>query len=264
MDINLTIMGWNLVALLTMMFIGWLISIIARNVTIVDTLWGLGFVLVAWITFFFGEGYALRKGLMAVLATLWGLRLAGHLTWRNWGAGEDPRYGSWRKASGNRFWIVSLFKVFILQAVFLWVISLALQIGQMAPIPDHFSGLDYLGLSVWLLGFFFESVSDFQLSRFKADPENKGKVMDQGLWRYSRHPNYFGESLIWWGIFLIALATPNSWWTVISPLVITAVLLKMTGIPLMEKSIANGRPGYKDYIKHTNAFIPWFPRKENS
>jgi steroid 5-alpha reductase family enzyme len=227
MDINLTIMGWNLVALLTMMFIGWLISIIARNVTIVDTLWGLGFVLVAWITFFFGEGYALRKGLMAVLATLWGLRLAGHLTWRNWGAGEDPRYGSWRKASGNRFWIVSLFKVFILQAVFLWVISLALQIGQMAPIPDHFR-------------------------------------MNQGLWRYSRHPNYFGESLIWWGIFLIALATPNSWWTVISPLVITVVLLKMTGIPLTEKSISGRRPGYKDYIKHTNAFIPWFPRKETS
>ena len=264
MDITITIMGWNLIALLTMMFIGWLISLMFQNVTIVDTLWGLGFVLVAWITFSYGEGYALRKGLIAVLTTLWGLRLAGHLSWRNWGAGEDPRYGSWRKAAGERFWMISLFKVFILQAVFLWVISLALQIGQLAATPGRLTGFDFLGLCLWLLGFFFESVSDFQLARFKANPRNKGKVMNQGLWAYSRHPNYFGESLIWWGIFVIALATPNSWWTIISPLVITAVLLKMTGIPLIEKTISDKRPGYRDYMMKTNAFIPWFPRKENT
>jgi steroid 5-alpha reductase family enzyme len=264
METVLTTLALNLVALLTMMCIGWLISLVFHNVTIVDTLWGLGFVMVAWITFYSGDGYILRKGLMALLTTLWGLRLAGHLTWRNWGAGEDPRYGSWRKASGKQFWIVSLFKVFILQAVFLWVISFALQVGQIAPGPDHLTGFDLLGLLVWLLGFFFEAVGDFQLARFKADPGTRGKVMNQGLWKYSRHPNYFGESLIWWGIFLIALATPNSWWTVISPLVITAVLLKMTGIPLTEKSISDRRPGYKDYIKQTNAFFPWFPRKENS
>ena len=264
MEITLTIMSWNLIALLTMMFIGWMISLVFHNVTIVDTLWGLGFVLVVWITFSMTGGYPARKTLIAVLTTLWGLRLAAHLSWRNWGAGEDPRYGSWRKASGNRFWIISLFKIFVLQAIFLWVISLALQIGQIASTPGHLTAFDFLGLSVWLLGFIFESVSDFQLARFKADPNNKGKVMNQGLWAYSRHPNYFGESLIWWGIFLIALATPNSWWTVISPLVITVVLLKMTGIPLTEKSISSRRPAYKDYIKHTSAFIPWFPRKENS
>ena len=251
-------------ALLTMMLIGWLISLLFNNVTIVDTLWGLGFVLVAWITFFLADGYPARKWLISVLTTLWGLRLAGHLSWRNWGAGEDPRYGSWREAAGNRFWLISLFKVFLLQAIFLWVISLPLQIGQLAALPDHLTGLDYLGLSVWLLGFFFESVSDFQLARFKADSTNKGKVMRQGLWAYSRHPNYFGESLVWWGLFLIALTTPNGWWTVISPIVITTVLLKMTGIPLMEKSIADQRPGYVEYIKSTNAFIPWFPGKENS
>jgi len=264
METTLTIMGCSFVALLTMMFIGWLISLLFRNVTVVDSLWGLGFVLVAWITFFMAEGYHLRKLLIVVLTTLWGLRLAAHLSWRNWGAGEDPRYGSWRKASGKRFWIVSLFKIFILQAIFLWVISLALQIGQIASTPDQLTGFDFLGLALWLLGFFFESVSDFQLARFKADPNNKGKVMNQGLWAYSRHPNYFGESLIWWGIFLITLATPNSWWTVISPVVITVVLLKMTGIPLTEKSISDRRPEYKDYIKHTNAFFPWFPRKEKS
>jgi steroid 5-alpha reductase family enzyme len=252
-----------LVALIVLMFIGWLISLIYRNVTIVDSLWGLGFVLVAWITFSFDKGYVLRSGLIAVLTTLWGLRLTAHLSWRNWGAGEDPRYGSWRKAAGDRFWLVSLLKVFLLQAVFLWVISLAVQIGQISPAPDYMTWLDLLGLVIWTLGFAFETASDLQLARFKSDPDNAGKVMSKGLWAYSRHPNYFGESLVWWGIFLIALATPSSWWTVISPLVITVVLLKMTGIPLTEKSIADKRPGYTDYIKQTNAFIPWFPRKEN-
>ena len=264
MEITLAIMGWNFLALLVMMFIGWLISLAFNNVTAVDTLWGLGFVVVAWITFFLADGYPARKYLISILVTLWGLRLAGHLSWRNWGSGEDPRYGSWRRAAGSRFWLVSLFKVFLLQAVFLWVISLALQVGQLAPLPEHLTGFDYLGLAVWLLGFLFESVSDYQLARFKAVASNKGRVMRQGLWAYSRHPNYFGESLVWWGIFLIAFSTPNSWWTVVSPIVITVVLLKMTGIPLMEKSIADKRPAYADYIKNTNAFVPWFPRKEIS
>ena len=262
MEMMLTIMGWNLTALLSLMFIGWVISLAIRNVTIVDTLWGLGFVMVAWITFYASEGFVLRKGLIAVLTTLWGIRLAIHLSFRNWGVGEDPRYGIWREASGERFWIVSLFKIFLLQAVFLWVISFALQIGQLSPIPERLVWLDFLGASIWLLGFLFESISDFQLSRFKSDPESEGKVMNQGLWAYSRHPNYFGEAMIWWGIFLISFASPNSWWTVISPLVITTVLLKMTGIPLTEKSIAERRPGYSDYVKRTNAFFPWFPRKE--
>ena len=264
MEFTLTIMGWNFLALLAMMFIGWLISLTFNNVTVVDTLWGLGFVVVAWITFFLADGYPVRQYLITILVTLWGLRLAGHLSWRNWGAGEDPRYGAWRRAAGSRFWLVSLFKVFLLQAVFLWVISLALQVGQLTPLPEHLTGFDFLGLSVWLLGFLFESVSDYQLARFRADSRNKGRVMKQGLWAYSRHPNYFGESLVWWGIFLITISTPNSWWSVISPIVITVVLLKMTGIPLMEKSIADKRPGYADYIRNTSAFVPWFPRKENS
>ena len=172
--------------------------------------------------------------------------------------------GSWRRAAGSRFWLVSFFKVFLLQAVFLWVISLALQVGQLAPLPEHLTWFDFLGLAVWLLGFLFESVSDYQLARFKAVSGNKGRVMRQGLWAYSRHPNYFGESLVWWGIFMIALSAPGSWWTIVSPVVITIVLLKMTGIPLMEKSIAHKRPGYADYVENTNAFVPWFPRKENS
>jgi len=260
----ITVLGWNFAAVLAMMMIGWLISLYYRNVTIVDSLWGLGFVLIAWITFYFSAGFPGRKTLIATLVTVWGLRLSLHLTSRNWGADEDPRYREWRKKSGERFWIVSLFKIFLLQAVFLWVISLVLQFGQLSPAPKSLTWLDLLGVLVWLTGFLFEAIGDRQLARFKADPANKGLVMDRGLWAYSRHPNYFGEFLIWWGFFLITLSTPNSWWTVISPLVITAVLLKMTGIPLTEEAIVKTRPGYKDYIERTSAFVPWFSRKDVS
>ena len=262
MQTAITTMGWNLAVIVAMMIIGWLISLRYRNVTIVDSLWGLGFVLIAWITFSLSEGFPGRKTLIAVLVTVWGMRLSIYLSRRNWGAAEDPRYGKWRKRSGERFRVVSLFKVFLLQAIFLWVIALVLQYGQLSQTPDHFVWLDMLGVFIWVIGFFFEAVGDWQLARFKADPANKGRVMDRGLWAYSRHPNYFGEFLIWWGLFLITLSTPNSWWTVISPLIITAVLLKMTGIPLTEGTIVKTRPGYEDYIKRTSAFVPWFARKK--
>lgn len=256
-----TILLINYLAVLTMMLVGWVISLIYRNVTIVDSLWGLGFVLIAWLTFGMADGFVGRKLLIALLVTAWGLRLMIHLSLRNWGHGEDPRYAAWRKKSGDRFWLVSLVKVFILQSIFLWIIALALQWGQIGQQPDALTWLDYVGLVLWTFGFFFEAVGDWQLARFKADPDQKGRVMNTGLWAYSRHPNYFGESLVWWGLFLIALAT-SGWWTVISPLVITTVLLKMTGVALMEKAIVSTRPGYREYIRTTNAFIPWFPKKE--
>ena len=264
MELYLHVAGLNLAIVLIMMFIGWLISLPTRNVTVVDSLWGLGFVLVAWNTFFFSEGFAGRSAMIALLTTLWGLRLSIHLSVRNWGKGEDPRYGKWREKGGERFWLTSLFKVFMLQAVFMWVISLVLQSGQMSPLPERFVWLDALGVFVWAVGFFFEAVGDWQLARFKADPANQGKVMDEGLWAYTRHPNYFGEFLIWWGFFIITLATPGGWRTVICPLIVTAVLLKMTGIPLTEKTITEKRPGYRAYVKKTNAFIPWFPGKDKS
>ena len=256
------IMGWNFAAVVAMMIIGWIISLKYRNVTIVDSLWGLGFVLIVWITFFLTDGFLGRKALIAVLATVWGMRLSFYLSRRNWGTGEDPRYGEWRIKSGERFWVVSLFKVFLLQAIFLWFISLVLQYGQLSPTPNQFVWLDMLGVSIWLIGFFFEAVGDWQLARFKADPASKGRVMDQGLWAYTRHPNYFGEFLIWWGFFLIALSTPKGWLTVISPIIISAVLLKMTGVPLKENTIVKTRPGYRSYINRTSAFVPWFSRKE--
>jgi len=252
----------NLAAVVAMMILGWLISLKYRNVTVVDSLWGLGFVLIAWITLLLSDAFAARSVLIAAMVTLWGLRLSLYLTWRNWGKVEDPRYGLWRAESGDRFWLVSLFKVFILQALFMWCISLSPQMGQLSQIPQHLTWLDALGTIVWTAGFLFESIGDWQLARFKSNPENKGKVMDRGLWAYTRHPNYFGEFLVWWGLFLVTLATPGSWWTVCSPIIVTAVLLKMTGIPLTEKTISSTRPGYPEYVKRTNAFIPWFPQKE--
>jgi len=262
MQDTITIMGWNLVAVVTMMIIGWLISLWYRNVTIVDSLWGLGFVLIAWITFSLSEGFPVRKTFITVLVTVWGMRLSIYLSKRNWKGGEDPRYGEWRKKSGERFWLVSLTKVFVLQAIFLWIIALVLQKGQLSPRPNQIVWLDIIGMFIWLIGFAFESTGDWQLARFKADPANKGRVMDRGLWAYSRHPNYFGEFLIWWGFFLITLSTPNSWWTIVSPILITVVLLKMTGVPLTEKTIVKTRPGYNEYIARTSSFFPWFPKKE--
>jgi steroid 5-alpha reductase family enzyme len=204
-----------------------------------------------------------------VLTTLWGLRLALHILIRNWGHGEDRRYQAWRAQYGARFWWVSLFTVFGLQGVLLWAISLVLQVGQLSAIPARLSAiparlvvLDFMGVIIWAVGFIFEAVSDWQLYRFKAVPENKGKVMKKGLWAYTRHPNYFGESLVWWGLFLITLATPGSGWVVISPLLIGFLLLKVSGVTLLEKTIVDSRPEYAEYIKSTSSFIPWFPRKE--
>jgi steroid 5-alpha reductase family enzyme len=262
MELNWGTLGWNLAALVILMTLGWLVSLPSRNVTVVDSLWGLGFVLAAWVTFALADGFSGRRWLVTVLTTLWGLRLCAYLSYRNWGKGEDPRYGKWRQASGENFWIVSLFKVFWLQAIFLWVIALVVQLPQMAPQPAHLTVWDGLGVAVWLTGFVFESIADRQLQRFKADPRNKGQVMDRGLWRYSRHPNYFGECLIWWGLFLVAFSVPGGVLTVISPIIITLVLLKMTGVPLTERTTMESRPGYRDYMRRTSTFIPWFPKKD--
>lgn len=260
METWVPIMAVNLAAVLALMAAGWVASLPARNVTVVDSLWGVGFVLIAWITYGLADGAAARGLLVATLATLWGLRLAAYLSWRNFGRGEDPRYGTWRAASGGRFWIVSLFKVFLLQALFLWAISIVLQVSLIAARPPELTVWDGIGALVWAVGFVLESVADLQLARFRARPQNRGRVMDRGLWRFSRHPNYFGECLVWWGFYLIALAVPGGWATLFSPVLITLVLLKMTGIPLTESTLVARRPAYRDYQRRTSAFIPWPPK----
>jgi steroid 5-alpha reductase family enzyme len=251
-----TILLTTFVITLAAMFLLWILSLVLKNASIVDIFWGIGFVLIALVTFAIAEGYPPRKLLMTALTAIWGLRLAGYIGWRNHRKGEDFRYQAMRKRFGNRFPLASLFIVFGLQGVLMWIISLPVQLAQMSREPANLTWLDYLGLALWLIGISFEAIGDLQLARFKADPSNKGKVMDRGLWAYTRHPNYFGDALLWWGFFLIALATPRGWLTLVSPIIMTTLLMKVSGVALLEKTLVKTRPEYRDYVQRTSAFFP--------
>lgn len=256
----LSVISITLAVTATLMLCVWLLSLIKKDASIVDTFWGLGFVLIAGVSWSIGEGYEIRQILITALTAVWGLRLAGHIFFRNKGKGEDFRYKAMRARHGSRFPVVSLYSVFAVQGVLMWVISLPLQIGEASPVPRKLTWLDWAGATIWVIGFGFESAGDFQLARFKADPNNQGKVMDRGLWRYTRHPNYFGDALLWWGFFLIALSTPLGGWTLISPLIMTGLLMKVSGVALLEKTLMKTKPEYSDYVRRTNAFFPWLPR----
>lgn len=251
----------NLAAVVGFLFLIWILSLILKDSSIVDITWGLGFMLIAWLTYAMSDGYPPRGLLLSVLVSLWGMRLALHIGIRNAGKGEDPRYQAFRRNWGDNYWWGSLFQVFLLQAFLCWVISLVVQAGQLSTEPAELTWLAWVGTAVWVFGYYFEVVGDWQLTRFKADPHNRGKVMDRGLWRYTRHPNYFGEAVMWWGIFLIVLEDLSNAWTIISPIVITFLLLKVSGVVMLERTITRRRPEYADYINRTNAFIPWFPKK---
>lgn len=192
-------------AILVLMLLLWLLSLLLKNASIVDIFWGAGFVIANWIYFALTpEGYLPRKLLIGALVTIWGLRLSIHILRRNWGKPEDFRYQKWRSENGKRWWWWSFFQVFLLQGALMWIISLPLLAAQYRAFPDRLTVLDFLGVFVWLIGFFFEAVGDYQLAHFKAKSENKGKVMNIGVWRYTRHPNYFGDSAQWWGYYLLA------------------------------------------------------------
>ena len=240
-----------------LMLVTWIISVVVKDASIVDLVWGLGFVLVAWAAFITIGDPGPRRWLLVVLTSIWGLRLSGYLTWRNLGKGEDYRYQEMRKKAPDIFWLKSLFTVFLLQGVLMWVVSLPVQAGQ---VPEPTLGwLDWIGVAAWAVGIFFESVGDVQLARFKADPANKGKVMDGGLWRYTRHPNYFGDFMVWWGLYLIALSA-GAWWTIVGPALMSFLLLRVSGVALLEKTISSRREGYEEYVRRTNAFFPGPPK----
>lgn len=251
----------NVVVILSAMTVMWIISVAKKDASLVDIFWGIGFILVAWSSFMSGHGYFARNLILSILATLWGLRLSIYIFIRNWGNGEDPRYKAMRAKHGKNFWIKSFFTVFLFQGLMMFLVSLSLQIGQVYPEPGYIIATDIAGIVVWSVGFFFETVSDYQMYVFKSNDANSGMVMNRGLWRFSRHPNYFGEATMWWGIFIIAAPLPYGLISVISPILITFLLLKVSGVVMLEKSLKETKPEYKEYIEKTNAFIPWFPRK---
>jgi steroid 5-alpha reductase family enzyme len=245
--------------ILGLMTLLWLVSLVLKNSSIVDVFWGTGFVITNWVYFALTpDGFPARKWLIGILITIWGLRLSAYILWRNWGKPEDYRYQAFRKEAGSNWWWQSFLRVFLLQGVLMLIISAPLLAAQRGAAPAHWTLFDGLGVIVWAIGFFFEAVGDFQLARFKANPANRGKIMDRGVWRFTRHPNYFGDAAQWWGYFLIAAAA-GGWWTVFSPVLMTLFLLRVSGVVLLEKTLEK-RPGYQEYIEKTSAFIPWFPR----
>ena len=238
----------------------WLLSLALRNASIVDIWWGPGIALggaVAWLT---SSAAHPRSLLLVALCALWALRLGGYLAWRNAGHGEDPRYQAMRRYWGRRFPLISLATVFTFQGVLQWIVSLPVQIGAAVPGSAPLGALDALGALAFAGGLAFESVGDAQLARFKADPANQGRVMDRGLWRYTRHPNYFGDALAHWGLFLVALSTPHGWLTALSPALMTFLLLRVSGVALLERSIGKRRPEYAEYQRRTSAFFPLPPK----
>lgn len=245
-----------LLALFVTAIVSWLVSLSKRDVSFVDSLWSLFFLLAAVIFYLFAPPSA-RALLVLALVGIWAIRLSLYITWRNWGEPEDHRYQAIRRNNEPHFALKSIYIVFGLQALLAWMISTPLWYAITYGSPLNL--LDALGLGLWLVGFMFEAVGDYQLARFKAQPNSAGQVMDRGLWRYTRHPNYFGNCCLWWGFYCFALAA-GGWWTIFAPLLMTVLLLRVSGVALLEKDIAERRPAYRDYIQRTHAFFPGLPR----
>lgn len=249
----------NFSVILMTLLVLWIMSLLRRDASIIDPFWGLGFVIVACLSSRLNSPTAFRVQLLVSMVAVWGLRLSLFLLWRNWGHGEDRRYGSMREKHGKRFWWVSLLTVFLLQGVILCFVALPIQVAAIVNLSAPLSWIDGVGIFIWVVGVFFEAVGDWQLARFKADAQNAGKVMDRGLWRFTRHPNYFGDFCVWWGLYFVA-AAGGAGWTVISPLVMSFLLMKVSGVTLLEQTITDRRPDYAAYKSRTNAFFPGPPR----
>lgn len=236
-----------------------IISWIKKRNDVADVAWGIGFVVLTWFSFF-KAGYKDTIAFMvSSLVTIWGLRLSWHIYRRNFRKTEDYRYLSWRETWGKWFYLRSYVQVYLLQGFFLYLIVFSVLVINLTP-KLSLSLLTIGGVFIWIIGFLFEAIGDRQLRQFVNKPENKGKLMNSGLWAYTRHPNYFGEVTQWWGIWLIALQTPYGWLTIISPLTITFLIVKVSGIPLLEKNMS-AHPDFADYKKRVNMFIPWSPKR---
>lgn len=247
------------IAIAVLMGTTWIVSLLVRDASIVDPVWPFGFVLVAVVTRCVSDGNAARGVLLLALVAVWGLRLCGYLAWRKWGEPEDFRYQAMRRHWGSRFPYVSLVTVFGLQGVLMWIVSLPVQLGQVRLDPG-LGPLAVVGTAVWCVGFGFETIGDWQLARFKADPANAGTVMNRGLWRYTRHPNYFGDACVWWGIAVVAAESGLGAIGIVGAIVMNVLLRRVSGVVLLEKSLVRRRAGYAEYVATTSPFIPRPPR----
>jgi steroid 5-alpha reductase family enzyme len=250
-------------ALVAVYMTAWfVVALVKKDNSVADIAWGLGFVLAAGVTLIRRGDGPDRPVLATTLVLIWGLRLAVHIMFRNRKRGEDYRYAEWRRRWGRWFVARSYLQVFLLQGFFLLIISSPV-ILMNSTAQGSLGLLDLAGTAVWVVGFLFEAVGDAQLARFKRDPGNRGKIMDRGLWQYTRHPNYFGESLMWWGLFILALSVPGGWATVVSPVLITFLLVRVSGVPLLERKYA-GNAAFQAYARRTSVFVPWFPKSPKS
>ena len=238
----------------------WVVSVKLKNASIVDIFWGLGFVLLNFVYFSQTGDFTTRKLLLLFLVSIWGLRLSIYILSRNWGKPEDYRYQNFRKLYGeHRYWWLSFFQVFMLQAVLLWMISAPLLAVQYNSTENGITGIDIFAIFMWLIGFTFEAGGDYQLARFKANPQNKGKILQKGFWKFTRHPNYFGDALIWWSFGIFSVAA-GSYLPLLSSALMTWLIIKVSGVAMLENSLKKKNPEYKNYVKKTSAFIPWFPK----
>jgi steroid 5-alpha reductase family enzyme len=257
----MTLFSQAAIIILVLVTLLWIWSVFIKNVSIVDIFWGLGFVVVnAFYVFMSGE-LNTRKILILTLVSIWGLRLAIYLAFRNIGKGEDFRYKEFRRNYGpKRYWWFSFFQTFLLQGVLIMIVSLPLLGINSSASSGDLKLLDYLGIVVWLIGFTFEAGGDFQLARFKRDLANKGKVLNTGFWKYTRHPNYFGDSAVWWAYAIFSIAA-GSYWQIIGSIVMTLLIIKISGVALLEKTLNNTKSKYREYIEKTSSFFPWFHKK---
>jgi steroid 5-alpha reductase family enzyme len=254
----------NFLVLMATIILLWLISVRLKDVSFIDGYWAFGMVIMAALAFVQTDGSLPRKSLILGLTSLWGIRLALHLFTRWRREGVDPRYarilGGLMDKKGWSFAKASLLQVFLLQAPLLFFVCLPAQVGQVSREPATLGTLAWIGAAIALTGILFESVGDWQLRQFKRNSANKGQVLDTGLWRFTRHPNYFGDACTWWGIWMVAAETGPGLWTVFCPVFLTFLLTKWSGVPLLERGLKKNRPGYDEYVRRTPSFFPWFPK----
>lgn len=240
------------------MRVWFVIALLKKRNDVADVAWGLGFVLLAWVSYFLARDPGIRGLLVCIMVSIWGFRLAWHIHTRNRGKVEDYRYGAWRKEWGKWFYLRSYFQVYLLQGTLLFLVAFPVLLinkstGTALGVSDIF------GFGMWIIGFFFETVGDAQLASFIKNPSNKGKIMQGGLWAYTRHPNYFGEVTQWWGLWMIGLSVPGGWLGIIGPITITLLILKVSGIPMLEKRMQEN-PDFAEYKRRVSMLIPLPPR----